>query len=296
MTCCCSTTPSPITTIRRSALAALDVMCRGRPRRRWRRTAAAAGRRSRRACSTTRARHGRAQRRRCCYADAEAGRPIVFCEPSCLSAVREDAPALLRGEARRKAEVVAKASVLFEEFLAGARVATAAQAGPDDDPAARPLPSEVDGAASRRPRRCSRAFPARRSSISTPAAAAWPARSATPASTTTSRARSASASSSPPCASKPDGAVVVAAGTSCRHQIDDFTGETAVHPAVLLSAAREHESTLHFPLGLALDMNLAWLSLAALVDRDDRQLLHSAQRRRARRSRWPGSSACISAA
>jgi Fe-S oxidoreductase len=33
---------------------------------------------------------------------------------------------------------------------------------------------------------------------------------------------------------KPAGAVVVAAGTSCRHQIRDFTGETAVHPAVLL--------------------------------------------------------------
>jgi Fe-S oxidoreductase len=28
--------------------------------------------------------------------------------------------------------------------------------------------------------------------------------------------------------------VVVAAGTSCRHQIRDFTGQAAVHPAVLL--------------------------------------------------------------
>jgi hypothetical protein len=28
---------------------------------------------------------------------------------------------------------------------------------------------------------------------------------------------------------------VVAAGTSCRHQIADFTGEAAVHPAVLLA-------------------------------------------------------------
>jgi Fe-S oxidoreductase len=34
---------------------------------------------------------------------------------------------------------------------------------------------------------------------------------------------------------KPDGAVVVAAGTSCRHQIADFTGESAVHPAVLIA-------------------------------------------------------------
>jgi Fe-S oxidoreductase len=30
--------------------------------------------------------------------------------------------------------------------------------------------------------------------------------------------------------------IVVAAGTSCRHQIHDFTGVTAVHPAVLLKS------------------------------------------------------------
>jgi Fe-S oxidoreductase len=33
---------------------------------------------------------------------------------------------------------------------------------------------------------------------------------------------------------KPEGTVVVAAGTSCRHQIADFTNDAAVHPAVLL--------------------------------------------------------------
>jgi Fe-S oxidoreductase len=33
---------------------------------------------------------------------------------------------------------------------------------------------------------------------------------------------------------KAAGSVVVAAGTSCRHQIADFTGERALHPAVLL--------------------------------------------------------------
>src|SRR6185369_13564545 len=60
------------------------------------------------------------------YEDAAAGRPIVFCEPSCLSAVREDAPALLRGDARRKALVVAAASVLFEEYAAGLTLPLAA--------------------------------------------------------------------------------------------------------------------------------------------------------------------------
>jgi FAD/FMN-containing dehydrogenase/Fe-S oxidoreductase len=48
---------------------------------------------------------------------AARGEPIVFLEPSCLSAVKEDAPALLRGEAQRKARVVAGACMLFEEYL-----------------------------------------------------------------------------------------------------------------------------------------------------------------------------------
>jgi len=48
---------------------------------------------------------------------AEQGASIVFFEPSCLSAVREDAPALLRGELARKAQVVAESAVLFEDFL-----------------------------------------------------------------------------------------------------------------------------------------------------------------------------------
>jgi FAD/FMN-containing dehydrogenase/Fe-S oxidoreductase len=49
---------------------------------------------------------------------AERGEKILFCEPSCLSAVKEDAPSLLRDELARKARVVAAACVLFEEFAA----------------------------------------------------------------------------------------------------------------------------------------------------------------------------------
>jgi Fe-S oxidoreductase len=51
------------------------------------------------------------------YDAAARGEPIVFLEPSCLSAIREDAPALLRGDAQRRARIVAGASVLFEEYL-----------------------------------------------------------------------------------------------------------------------------------------------------------------------------------
>jgi Fe-S oxidoreductase len=51
------------------------------------------------------------------YDVASRGERIVFLEPSCLSAVREDSPSLLRGDAQRKARVVADASVLFEDYV-----------------------------------------------------------------------------------------------------------------------------------------------------------------------------------
>ena len=51
------------------------------------------------------------------YAHASGGQPLVFLEPSCLSAVREDAPDLLSGDDRLKARVVADHSRLFEDWL-----------------------------------------------------------------------------------------------------------------------------------------------------------------------------------
>jgi Fe-S oxidoreductase len=49
---------------------------------------------------------------------AARGEKILFCEPSCLSAVKEDAPSLLRDDLACKARAVADASILFEEFAA----------------------------------------------------------------------------------------------------------------------------------------------------------------------------------
>jgi Fe-S oxidoreductase len=167
------------------------------------------------------------------YPHASAGRPIVFCEPSCLSAVREDAPALLRGQARDKAETVAKASVLFEEFLEARDRPLPLQKGPEQIflhghchqkamgllTPARSLLSRVPGATvvaldagccgmagsfgySRVHFEVSRAIGERRLF--------------------------------PELRKAPPGSVVVASGTSCRHQVHDFTGMQAVHPAVLL--------------------------------------------------------------
>jgi FAD/FMN-containing dehydrogenase/Fe-S oxidoreductase len=51
------------------------------------------------------------------YDWAATGKPIVACEPSCILTFRDDYPALLRGEERRRAEVVAAACRTFEELL-----------------------------------------------------------------------------------------------------------------------------------------------------------------------------------
>ena len=170
------------------------------------------------------------------HADAVAGRPLVFCEPSCLSAVREDAPALLRGESRRRAEQVASVSVLFEEFAATLMARLSAETWSDVCAAARSLPPEVDGRWSVRRRRCCHTFLARASSISMPAAAEWRARSATRRDHYEVSRAIGERKLFPAVRSKAEGSVVVAAGTSCRHQIADFTGETAIHPAMLLES------------------------------------------------------------
>ncbi|UCC85219.1 MAG: FAD-binding protein [Gemmatimonadota bacterium] len=51
---------------------------------------------------------------------AEAGVPIVFCEPGCYSAVRDDHPLLLRGELKQRAELVSAACLTAEEWAESA--------------------------------------------------------------------------------------------------------------------------------------------------------------------------------
>ena len=62
---------------------------------------------------------------------AERGVPILFCEPSCYSAVQDDHPRLLRGAAQEEARKVAEACQLVEEW-----------AGPRMEPT-KPGPSRV---------------------------------------------------------------------------------------------------------------------------------------------------------
>ena len=51
------------------------------------------------------------------YPEASAGVPILACEPSCILTIKDDYPALLRGEERRQAEAVAAQCFTFEEFV-----------------------------------------------------------------------------------------------------------------------------------------------------------------------------------
>jgi Fe-S oxidoreductase len=51
------------------------------------------------------------------YPWAEAGKAFVACEPSCILTIKDDYPALLRGEQRRRAETIAARCLTFEECL-----------------------------------------------------------------------------------------------------------------------------------------------------------------------------------
>ncbi len=49
----------------------------------------------------------------------------------------------------------------------------------------------------------------------------------------------------PAARSLPEDAILAAPGTSCRHQIHDGTGRTAVHPAVILRQALASKADDH---------------------------------------------------
>ena len=51
------------------------------------------------------------------YPTAQLGTPIVVLEPSCLSALVDDIPSLVRGELQQQAKTVAQSVILFEDFL-----------------------------------------------------------------------------------------------------------------------------------------------------------------------------------
>jgi FAD/FMN-containing dehydrogenase/Fe-S oxidoreductase len=162
---------------------------------------------------------------------ASRGEKILFLEPSCLSAVKEDAPSLLRGADQQRARTVAEACLLFEEFAAELDLPLRARPGkillhghchqksmgllPATLSLLRRIPKatvvDLDAGCcgmagsfgyTRKHYDVSEAIANRRL---LPAAKAM----------------------------QPD-EVLVAPGTSCRHQVAELSGAKAVHPAVLI--------------------------------------------------------------
>ena len=171
------------------------------------------------------------------YPEVATGKPIVVLEPSCLSALRDDGPSLLRGEEQRHARQVAEACVLFEEFLETAlgdgRAHLAFGAGPARVllhghchqkslgllAPAKTLLERIPGA----------------TVIDLDAGCCGMAGSFGYAREHFDISRQIGERRLLPAARTLEtGSVLVAAGVSCRHQVHDFTGARALHPAELL--------------------------------------------------------------
>jgi Fe-S oxidoreductase len=173
------------------------------------------------------------------YPLAEQGGSLVFFEPSCLSAVREDHPSLLRGDLQRQARRVSEAAFLFEEFL------ERRWASGHTRPPFEPGPAKILLHGHCHQKAMGLLAPARSILSRIPGSTvvdldagccgmagsfgylrdhfdvsrAIGERRLLPAARTVDR-----------------GSVLVASGVSCRHQVEDFTGTQAVHPAQLLAS------------------------------------------------------------
>lgn len=171
---------------------------------------------------------------------AVQGKPILFCEPSCLSAMREDIPALLRGEARDRAETLARSCLLFEEFVEqqcqAGKIRLELQKGPAKVLLHGHCHQKAMGLLA----------PAKTLLLRLPgctvvdldagccgmAGSFGYLREHYEVSRKIAEHRLL-----PAVRNRPPDALVVATGTSCRHQLKDLAGEQAVHPAELLRAS-----------------------------------------------------------
>jgi Fe-S oxidoreductase len=167
------------------------------------------------------------------YPIASRGEKILFCEPSCLSAVKDDAASLLRGDQQKRARVVAEASLLFEEFAAGL------------DLDLRPGPEKilVHGHCHQKSLGLLPATMALLARIPSATLVDLDAgccgmagsfgytRGHYDVSTAIANRRLL-----PAVKDMKPGDVLVAPGTSCRHQVAELSGHRAIHPAVLVSS------------------------------------------------------------
>jgi FAD/FMN-containing dehydrogenase/Fe-S oxidoreductase len=173
---------------------------------------------------------------------ASRGEKILFLEPSCLSAVKEDAPALLRGDAQRRAQVVADACILFEEYLerelTAGRLSLTLKPGPSTvvlhghcHQKAMGLVAPAKALLSRIP---SCTVVDLDSGCCGMAGSFGYSKDHYEVSKQIGERRLL-----PAARALKSGELLAAAGTSCRHQVAHFAGAEAQHPAVILHALIE---------------------------------------------------------
>jgi len=162
---------------------------------------------------------------------ASRGEDILFCEPSCLSAMKDDAPSLLRGDLQTKARVVAKACHLFEEFAA--QLDLPLRAGPPN--------ILLHGHCHQKSMDLLPATTALLSRIPSCSVVDIDAGCCGMAGSFGYMKGHYEVSSSianrrllPAVKAMKSGEVLVAPGTSCRRQVLEFSGAKAVHPATLI--------------------------------------------------------------
>jgi Fe-S oxidoreductase len=168
---------------------------------------------------------------------AAKGQSILFLEPSCLSAIREDVPALLRGDLQRRALQVAERAVMFEEWLEGECHAGRVQLDLKRGPAQIFLHGHCHQKA------MGRLAPAKAlleripgaTVVDLDAGCCGMAGSFGYTRDHFDVSRAIGERRLLPAARRLDAAsVLVASGVSCRHQVADFTGAHAVHAAELI--------------------------------------------------------------
>ena len=166
----------------------------------------------------------------------------MLLEPSCLSALADDVPALLRGEAQRQAQGVAAACVLFEDLLnrrldeGGASLALGS--GPEEILLHGHCHQKSLGLVAPAKALLDRIPGARVTDLDS--GCCGMAGSFGYAREHFDISRQIGERRLLPAARElgPEG-VLIAAGTSCRHQVHDFAGVRALHPAQLLQSLLE---------------------------------------------------------
>ena len=167
---------------------------------------------------------------------AARGVPIVGLEPSCLLTLRDE---LLSLRSDNDARSISAHALLFEEFLVreaeAGRLRAAAWRYPGQGAGSRPLPSEIIRRVQAGRKGASPHSRPRASRSSSPVAAAWPAPSAMAPTPTRPRWKWPNSRCCRRCAARTPTTLIVADGTSCRHQIKDGSERAALHVARVLA-------------------------------------------------------------